>query len=153
MHYGVLRFAFALVVPLCAPIESAAQQPPPCQEQMAKMTVARLSYALLEGSAFEQRVYIYVPQIKAGPGPGFEPFRVWIVEGVYSKPFIQAAGSLEEPGFEQLRRSPNVRATPVAVARGGGSDVGRFTLGKNIYHVHVLDVNAARGAVQMTVCR
>ena len=153
MRFRVLRLAFAFVVLLCAPIKSAAQPRPSCQQPLATLTATRFSYTQVEGDAFDHRVYVYVPQIKVGPGPGFEPFRVWVVEGVYAKPFIQAAGSLDESGFEQLRRSPNVRASPVAVAHGGGLDWGRFTLGKNIYQVQILSVNAAKGAVQMRVCR
>jgi hypothetical protein len=80
--------------------------------------------------------------------------QVWIVEGVYGKPFVQASGSLDEAGFDRLRGSPNVRATPVAVARGDGSDWGRFRLGRSTYQVQITRVEpGGGGVVQLRVCR
>jgi hypothetical protein len=126
MQYGVLRFALALVVPLCAPIESAAQQAPPCKEQVAKLTVARLSYALL-GVAPSSSAQHRVPQIKAG--------RAWF----RTIPGLDRGGGLQavHTGGRQPRGA-RVRATATESehARLGsrGLEVadrtGRFTLGR-----------------------
>lgn len=149
MRPGMLLLAFTLWVP----IESAAQTPV-CPQPLATLTVPPSSYAVVTGSAFEGTVYVYVPEIKAQGGSGFEPFKVHIVEGVYGKPFVQATGSLDQAGFDKLRQSPNVRATPVTVVRGNGSEWGRFRIAKDTYRVQVLAVNASKGsAVVVGVCR
>jgi hypothetical protein len=142
-----------LALALWAPIEGSAQTPA-CQQPLGTLTVARSSYAGLSAPSFEQRVYVYVPPFKAGGPSGFQPFQVWIVEGVYGKPFVQAAGGLDAAGFEKLRGSQNVRATPVPVNKGNGSDWGRFRLVKDTYQVQILKVNpSGAGAVQLRVCR
>jgi hypothetical protein len=142
-----------LALTLYAPIESAAQAPA-CQQPLATLTVPRLSYAEVSGDPFERRVYVYVPEIVARGGSGFQPFQVWVVEGVYGKPFVRATGGLDPAGFDKMRRSQNVRATPVSVVRGDGSDRGQFRIARNTYQVHVLKVNASRsGAVQVRICR
>jgi hypothetical protein len=138
---------------LWTPIESAAQAPV-CDVPLATLTVPRSSYAEVSADPFEQRLYVYVPEIRAGSGTGFQPFQVWVVEGIYGKPFVLATGSLDEAGFERLRMSPNVRATPVPVVRGDGSESGQFRAARNMYKVQVMSVNASgSGAVQVRICR
>ena len=149
MRYGMWLFALTL----WAPIEGSAQTPA-CQQPLGTLTVPRSGYAGLSAPAFEQRVYVYVPQFKTGGASGFQPFQVWIVEGVYGKPFVQKAGGLDGAGFEKLRGSQNVRATSVPVDKGNGSDWGRFRLAKDIYQVQILKVNpSGAGSVQLRVCR
>lgn len=158
MKPGMLLLALTLLGPIetsaqVAPVEPAAQAPV-CQAMLATLTVQRSSYAEVSGDPFEQRVYVYVPEVKATARSGFEPFQVWVVQGIYGKPFVQATGSLDEAGFTRLRGSQNVRATPVNVVRGDGSDWGRFRLARNIYQVQVLSVNpSVAGAVQLRICR
>jgi hypothetical protein len=119
---------------LWTPIESAAQAPV-CDVPLATLTVPRSSYAEVSADPFEQRLYVYVPEI-------------------YGKPFVLATGSLDEAGFERLRMSPNVRATPVPVVRGDGSESGQFRAARNMYKVQVMSVNASgSGAVQVRICR
>jgi hypothetical protein len=145
----MLLFAFTLY----APSESAAQ-PPVCAQPLATLTVPRSSYAVVNSAPFEGRVYVYVPEIKARGGSGFEPFQVWVVQGVYGNPFVQATGGLDQAGFDKLRQSPNLRATPVTTARGDGSEWGQFRIAKDTYRVQVLTVNASKGSgVAVRVCR
>jgi len=121
---------------------------------MTTMTVPRLSYGEVAGAVFERRLYVYVPEIMADGKPGFQPFKMWVVEGLYGRPFTRSAGRLDEDGFAKLRRSLNVRATPVLVARGDGSDRAKFTFARATYQVQILDVDASkRGAVRLTICR
>src|SRR5262245_40999352 len=124
-----------------------------CQQPIATMSVQELNYAEVNASPFEQRLFVYVPEIRAG-GSGFQPFQLWIVEGVYGKPFLQANGSIDVAGFQQIRRSQNVRATPVSVVRGDGSDSGSFSIGGATYQVQVVNVSASKpSAVQLKICR
>ena len=148
MRYGMLLFAFAL----CAPVGSAAQTPA-CPQPLATLTVPPSNYAVVNGAPFEGRVYVYAPEIRTRGGSGSQQYQVWIVEGVYGKPFVQATGSLDQAGFDKLRQSPNVRATPVIVARGDGSGSGQFRIAKDTYRVQVT-MNASKGsAVVVAVCR
>lgn len=153
MRHGMLLLALTLLTSF----ESAAQVPVPapvCQEVLSTLTVPRSSYAEVGGVPFEGRVYVYVPEVKAATVSGFAPFQVWVVQGIYGKPFVQATGILDEAGFTRLRGSQNVRATPVNVVRGDGSEWGRFRLARNIYQVQVLSVKpSGAGAVQLKVCR
>src|SRR5262245_15427099 len=98
-----------LLISLWTPAAGARDQGAPCQV-LASATVPQRSYAQLSVPDFAQRVYVYAPDIKSGWGGGFDAFTLWIVEGVYSKPFGQPAGSMEEKPFEQIRASRNVMA-------------------------------------------
>jgi hypothetical protein len=149
MRHALLLLALVL----SAPIESAAQAPA-CRQPLATLTVPQSSYAEVSGDPLERRVYVYVPAIKAGGGKAFAPFQVWVVEGVYGRPFVKATGDLDQAGFDKLRRSQNVRATPVNVVRGDGSDSGQFRIARETYRVQILKVIASKSAaVQVRVCR
>jgi hypothetical protein len=95
----------------------AIEQGAPCQA-LASATVPQRSYVQLNVPAFEQRVYLYAPDIKSSFGGGFSAFTLWIVEGVYGKPFVQPTGSMDESAFEQIRTSRNVMATPASRQNG-----------------------------------
>ncbi len=75
---------------------------------------------------------------------------MWVVEGVYGRPFVQSNGVLDEGSFAKLRASANVSATPVSVSRGDGTDAGRFMVSRVPYQLQVLRVS---GSVQLRVCR
>ncbi len=149
MRHGLLLLAFVL----CVPVGSAAQ-PPACKQELAKLNVPRSSYAEITAAPFQRRVFLYVPEIEASGASGFAKFQVWVVEGVYGRPFVQPAGSLDEAGFHKLRGSQNVRTTAISVARGDGSEWGQFRIGRDSYRVQVQKVSAGpKGAVQARVCR
>ena len=146
---------FFLLVCLWAPAVGAREQGAPCQ-LLASATVPQRSYAQLTVPAFDQRVYLYAPDIKSGWGGGFDAFTLWIVEGVYGKPFGQAAGSMEEKAFDQIRSSRNVMATPVQVERNSGPTRTPFTIGKQQFVLNLVKVSTSLGGtdtVTVNVCR
>lgn len=136
-----------------APV-AAAGQPSSCQQQVATVNVPGASYAEITAREFERRLFLYVPEIRAAGSAGFQPFQLWVVEGVYGPPFVRATGSFEPQAFERLRQSRNLRSTPVSVSRGGGADRGTFRFGRNSYQLQVVRVTAGRApTVQVRVCR
>jgi hypothetical protein len=152
MRSGLVSLLMMPLLLALLPADIGAQ-PAACPSPLATLSVPSSSYAEVTGDPFEGRVFVYVPPIVAR-GPGFQPFQLWIVEGVYGKPFVQSSGRLDSAGFDRLRGSQNVRATPVPVARGDGSDAGSFRLGRNIYRVQAVRVApAGGGSVQARICR
>lgn len=150
----LIALSFALTA-LCAPVTHAFAQGGACQP-IASVTVPQRSYAQLTVPAFEQRVFVYAPDIKTSWGGGFSPFTLWIVEGVYGKPFVQPTGSMEEAAFEQIRTSRNVMATAVQVAKDSGRAQTPFTIGKTRYTLDLVKVNTSLGgtdSVTLNVCR
>jgi hypothetical protein len=149
MKYVVLFLAMTLGVP-----KAVLGQPRACQQVLATLTVPATTYAVANADPFGGRVFVYVPLIKAGGPSGFQPFQVWIVEGIYGRPFLQASGRLDPASFDKLRATANVRATPVSVMRGNGSDAGAFRSARAVYQAQVLRVNASgTGSVQVRICR
>jgi hypothetical protein len=146
--------ALLLLLGFCTPAIRAIEQGAPCQ-LLASATVPQRSYALLNVPTFEERVYVYAPDIKSSFGGGFSAFTLWIVEGVYGKPFTQPTGSMEENAFEQIRTSRNVMATPVRVEKSGPLRT-PFTIGKQQYMLDLVKVNTSLGgtdSVSVNVCR
>lgn len=124
-----------------------------CASPVATVTVSGGTYALVNASPFEGRLYVYAPAIEASRS-GVQPFQLWIVEGVYGRPFVRTAGSLSDADFSKLRASPNVRATAIRVARGDGSESTSLRLGKATYRIVVHGVSArGYGSANVQVCR
>ena len=147
-----MRKTFLLVaLTMGAPVRGAAQAPA-CPQPLAAVAVPPQSYAEVNAAPFERRLFVYVPDIRAGGGPGFQPFQVWVIEGVYGRPFVQSSGRLDQASFNSLRNSPNVRASAITVARGDGSDTGPFGFGGARYQVQVLRANPSAG-VDARICR
>jgi hypothetical protein len=144
----------ALVALLSIPAVAHAGQGSPCQA-LASVVVPQRSYARLDVPAFEQRVFVYAPDIRSGWGRGFSAFQLWIVEGVYGKPFVQASGSMDEPAFEQIRRSRNVRATAVPIEQNADQKRVQVPIGKRQYTLELRVQTSIGGAntVAVTVCR
>jgi hypothetical protein len=152
----MMRTAIVLLL-ACAgmPALAAIRQAEPCKA-LASATVPQRGYAQLAVPEFEQRVYVYAPDIKSGWGGGFSAFTLWIVEGVYGKPFVQPTGSMEESAFEQIRTSRNVMATAVPVENNSGPKQVPFTIGKQRFLLNVTKVNTSLGgtdSVSVSVCR
>jgi hypothetical protein len=152
----MMRAAFLLLLAVASTSAiGASEQGAPCQA-VASVTVPQRSYAQLNAPAFDQRVYLYAPDIKSGWGGSFSAFTLWIVEGVYGKPFVQPTGSMEESAFEQIRTSRNVMATPVQVAKDSGRTRTPFTIGKERFVLDLVKVNTSLGgadSVTVNVCR
>lgn len=152
----MMRAALVLVLASVATSAiTASGQGAPCQVA-ASVTVPQRGYAQLNVPAFEQRVYLYAPDIKSGWGGSFSAFTLWIVEGVYGKPFAQPTGSMEESAFEQIRTSRNVMATPVQVGKDSGRSQTPFTIGKQRFVLDLVKVNTSLGgtdSVTVNVCR
>ena len=133
----------------------AAGQGQPCQA-LTSVVVAQRTYALVNVPAFDQRVYVYAPDIKSGWGGGFDAFTLWIVEGVYSRPFGHTSGALDERTFEQIRSSRNVLATAVPIPRNSGPKSARVTIRRQPFTVAVMKVNTSLGgtdSVTLNLCR
>ncbi len=148
MRKRLVLFALAAAAPL-----RVAGQAATCPQPLATLVVAPLSYAELPGAPLGRPVFVYVPEIRGGGAQGFLPFQLWIVEGVYGRPFLRSRGRLEAAAVESLRGRPNVRATSIAVVRGDGSDGGVLSVRRARYRVQVLKVNPQGAGVEVSVCR
>ena len=147
--------AFACLSGVAVSVVSAGEQGAPCQPA-ASVVVPQRSYAQLSVPAFEQRVYVYAPDIKTSFGGNYAAFTVWIVEGVYGKPFVQMSGSMDENAFEQIRTSRNVMATAVPVEKSAVPKRTPFTIGKQRFVLEIAKVNTSLGgadSVSVNVCR
>lgn len=131
--------------------DAAGVQRTPCPRPLATATAREGSYAIVDAGEFDNRVFLYVPAITAAGRNAFRPFEAWLVEGIYGRPFVQRSGALDAAGFDRLKNSRNVRATPVGVSRDG--DTGRVTIGRQAYLV-AFDVQVgSSGSVRLTICR
>jgi hypothetical protein len=130
----------------------AAAQAVSCPQPLARDSVAPRSFARIDVKEFDGRVFIYVPDVKS-TGAGFEPFDLWVIEGIYGRPFVQEAGLLEPAAFDRIRASANVRATAVRVTRTPST--GRATIGRQPFLFDLSVQRAASGAqtVLSTICR
>ena len=107
--------AFALLLlALATPTVADAGQGSSCSP-LTSVVVPQRSYAQLNVAAFDQRVFVYAPDIESGFGGDFKSFQLWIVEGVYGKPFVKSTGAMDEREFERIRASRNVKATSVVI--------------------------------------
>jgi hypothetical protein len=143
-----------LIVALWTSTSAYAGQGSSCSPQVS-VVVPQRSYAQLNVPAFEQRVYVYAPDIKSGWGGDVSAFQLWIVEGVYGKPFVQAKGSMDVSAFEQIRTSRNVRAIPVRVDGKNNQNRAAVTIAKRQVSLE-LKVNTSFGgadSVLVSVCR
>ncbi len=140
-----------LIALSAAPV--AAQPTPTCRQPLARVAAPERSYAVVPVRELDNRGYLYVPEIRpASPGT-FAAFHLWIVEGVYGRPFVEPRGSMDAETFERLRRSRNVRATPLKVSRSG--ETFRVTMARQPFVLEVSVALARAGAdtVTVSVCR
>jgi hypothetical protein len=132
--------ALALLLVLHRPAPAFAQQAP-CRQPLARADIAAGSYGVVNARPFEGRVFVYVP---AGSR------QIWVVEGVYGRPFGRTSGPLAASEFAALRSNRNIRATPVTVGRADGSEGARVRVRKDTYVVAV--VGAGAGGVRVVAC-
>jgi hypothetical protein len=130
----------------------AREQASGCTQPLATASAAERSYTNVNIREFDGRVFLYVPEIKS-TGGNFDAFQLWVVEGVYGRPFVQSSGSMDQTAFDRLRNSTNVRATPLSVRRTGESL--RATIARQPYVLDVAVKVASSGADSVTakVCR
>ena len=148
------RVAVSLALVLFAALPAAGQGQP-CQA-VTSVVVAQRTYALFNVPAFDQRVYVYAPDIKTSWGGGFDAFTLWIIEGVYTRPFGQPSGTLDQRTFEQIRSSRNVLTTAVPIPRNSGPKTARVTIRRQPFTVAVMKVNTSLGgtdSVTVNLCR
>lgn len=127
-------------------------QAQPCPSPVATVTAAGGTYTRVNVAPFEGRLYLYAPAI-ASAGTGPRPFELWVVEGVYGRPFVRESGNLSAADFAKLRANRNVRATAIRVVRGDGSESTRLRLGKTTYRIVVRAVSTSgTGSVNVQVC-
>ncbi len=107
------------------------------------LTVPQNSYARVNAEAFENLVYVYVPEIRSLRG--LSPFDVWVVEGIYGPPFLQEKDSLAEEHWEQIRpqleKSGNVWLTPIRVTAAGEAQTFEIRGLRSTYRLEVENVS------------
>ena len=136
----------------------AAGQAVSCRQPIETVTVCQRCYMELTSAPFAGgRVFVYAPDIKSGFfGGGFAPFKVWIVEGLYGKPFIKSSGELDESAWEQIRNSRNVRATSADVPEKYTGKTAQFRISKETFVLEIMRVATSWGGtdrVTIRVCR
>jgi hypothetical protein len=136
---------------------AAAGQAVSCRQRLETWTVCQRCYQALGSAPFaDGRVFVYVPDIKSGFLSGFTPFKIWIVEGLYGKPFIKGSGAMDERTWEQIRTSRNVRATPVDVPESYAGNTTPFRISKETFVLEIVKVITSWGGtdrVTIRVCR
>jgi hypothetical protein len=68
---------------------------------------------------FGGMVFLYASEITSSRSASFDAFQLWVVEGVYGRPFLRATGAMDQAAFDRLRRNTNVRARPIRISRSG----------------------------------
>lgn len=128
-----------------------------CRQPLETVTVCQRCYQELTSKPFAGgRVFVYAPDIKSGFRRGFAPFKVWIVEGLYGKPFIKSSGTLDERAWEQIRSSRNVRTTSADVPEKYTGQTVQFRISKETFVLEIMKVNTSWGgtdSVTVRVCR
>jgi hypothetical protein len=119
-------------------------------------SVCQRCYEQLDNEAFGKRVYLYVPDIKSKALGGFDPFDVWIVEGVYGPPFLDYGGVFDQSKFERLQKTGNVVVTRVPVDKNRLGKAQSFKVGKNAFQIEPTRVLTSFGGtdrVALKICR
>lgn len=151
----MIRFVVLVASVLIATGGSAAlarAQGTACLQPLAAVSVPERSYALVNAKEFEGRVYLYAPEIQSSRGT-FEPFQLWVVEGIYGRPFVQNSGPMDQAAFDRLRSNANIRATGLRIARSAESTRAMISRRPFILEVAVSVSPGGVDAVSARVCR
>ena len=153
MISGAVFLAASTALSYDAFATAARAQPLPCSQPLVTTTAPEKSYAVVNVREFGGLVFLYVPEIKSARSGGFEPFQLWVVEGVYGRPFLQASGAMDQAAFDRLRKNTNVRARPISVARTG--ETRSLAVARQTLQFETTVRGAASGAdtVTVKVCR
>jgi len=130
----------------------AAAQSAACPQPLVSTTVVENNFSVVDLAEFEGRVYLYATRILRQPGR-FEPFDLWVVEGVYGRPLVQSSGLMDPTLFERLRKNSNVRATATRVQQNG--QTGNVTIGRKAFVIGISVAMPANRASVVTarICR
>jgi hypothetical protein len=145
--FVVLLFAVLMVPPM--------MMQPSCQP-LETLTVCQRCYQQLRSERFGGRVYFYAPDIKTSWFGNYDPFNLWVVEGIYGNPFLKGSGSLDEQRFEQIRKSQNVTATPIKVDQRAPGKRASLTVSKRPLSIEIVKVNTSLSGtdtVTLRVCQ
>ena len=145
--------ASLLAAVLCALIAAPAPafaQGSGCAQPLATVTLAERTYANVGVREFEGRVFLYVPEIKSS-SRGFDAFDLWVVEGVYGRPFVQPSGPMEKSAFDRLRGNTNVRATAHSIRTAAQSL--RASIARQNFLLDVAVKAGGTDSVTARVCR
>jgi hypothetical protein len=150
-----------MVIGVLLAASTAAQprpQPQPrCETAIEREhTVCQRCYEQLDNEAFGKRVYLYVPDIKSKVFGGFDPFDVWILEGVYGPPFLDYGGVFDPSRFDQLRKTGNVVATRIPIDKNRLGKAQSFKVGKRVFQIEPTRVLTSYGGtdrVGLKICR
>jgi hypothetical protein len=144
---GLLALALAQATPVAGR--------PACQKELAQATLAEGSFQSVNAAPFGGKVYLYVPPIPRN-WLSFNPFQVWVVEGVYGRPFAQNSGKMDAATFGRIRTSANVRSTAIAVSASSPRGRAGFRISKDTFVAEVMKVNVpliGAPSVTVRVCR
>ncbi len=153
MMIRVVSLAAGMLIAAGPSPGATAEQGSGCSPRLVTTTAAERSYSIVSLRDFDGRVYLYAPEIKSSSRGAFEPFQLWVVEGVYGRPFIQASGPLDQVAFDRLRKSTNVRATAVSVSRSGESKPVTIARQPYLLETAVRAASSGSDAVTVNVCR
>jgi len=146
-----------LALTLAAATGIAAQTPVGCGTPIEREhTVCQRCYERLDAPSFKGKVYVYTPDIRSRVFGGYEPFSIWIVEGIYGPPFLDAGGVFDEAKFNQLAKTRNVVATQVPVDNTLLGKARPFKVGKDGYRIELTHVHTSYGgtdSVSFRICR
>jgi hypothetical protein len=140
----------ALAVAAAAPGPPAQ---PPCAQPLVTTTVAENSYAVVNVREFGGMVFLYAPEIRSARSGSFDPFQLWVVEGVYGRPFLRTSGTMDQSAFDRLRKNTNVRARPISISRSGQAQSMTVARQPIQFEVSVRPASSGADAVAVRVCR
>jgi hypothetical protein len=131
-----------------------------CPNPLQTLDLRQRGYAQIKAEVFAARpwLYLYVPDIKTVGG--VKAIDMWLVEGVYGPAFPRGTGTMDEPEFQKMRRSANVRALPIKVefdekAQSGARPSRAVTIGKDTVKIQVdrVETYLWRDTVTISICR
>lgn len=150
---GVLVLAASMTLSMDGSAAGAPAQTTPCSQPLVTTTLPENSYAVVNVREFGGMVFLYASEIKSSRSGSFDAFQLWVVEGVYGRPFLQANGAMDQTAFDRLRRNTNVRARSIGISRSGQTQ--SMTVARQEIQFETTVRAAASGAdtVAVKVCR
>jgi hypothetical protein len=124
-----------------------------CSQPLVTTTLPEKSYAVVNVREFGGLVFLYAPEIRSARPGAFDAFQLWVVEGVYGRPFLQASGAMDQAAFDRLRKNTNVRARSMSISRSGQSQ--SLTVARQAiqFETSVRTAPSGSDTVDVKVCR
>lgn len=103
-----------------------------CAGPDKRVSIVQRTYLELESLVPSGLLFLWVPDIKGGffSGP-VQAFDIWVVEGIYGRPFPKKSDSFSDSRFERLRTSQNVIAKAIRVDPRSLPATTSFQYGRN----------------------